>query len=141
LREQEQAKLALEAKTVDQVAPGEQQPESDHNFKGEKTESGIHRDRHWRHAAGWFSYDLKNRDKSARTLRVTYFGLDNDRHFDIYLNDQLFQTVHLDGKGGDNFVDADYALPGNLNTETIRIRFVAHIGSMAGGIYYLRLLK
>lgn len=141
LREQEQTKLALEAKTVDQVAPGEQQPESDHNFRGEKTESGIHRDRHWRHAAGWFSYDLKNMDKSARSLRITYFGLDNDRHFDIYLNDQLFQTVHLDGKGGDNFVDVDYALPANLDTETIRIRFVAHSGSMAGGIYYLRLLK
>ena len=100
-----------------------------------------HRDRHWRHAAGWFSYDLKNRDKLARNLRITYFGLDNDRHFDIYLNGQLLQTVHLDGKGGDNFVDVDYALPASLNTETIHIRFVAHSGSMAGGIYYLRLLK
>jgi uncharacterized protein len=142
LREQEQSKLALEARTADQVAPGEQQPESDHNFQGERTESGVHRDRHWRHAAGWFSYDLKNTGKAARTLRITYFGLDNDRHFDIYLNDKLFQAVHLDGKGGDNFVDADYTLPEELrNLNTIRIKFAAHTGSVAGGIYYVRLLR
>lgn len=142
LREQEQAKLALEAHTVDQVAPGEQQPESDHNFKGERTESGVHRDRHWRHAAGWFSYDLKNTEKAARTLRITHYGLDNDRHFDIYLNDKLFQTVHFDGKAGDKFIDLDYALPEELiNLNMIRIKFAAHTGSMAGGIYYVRLLK
>jgi DUF1680 family protein len=140
LREQEQSKLALESRTVDQVAPGEQQPESDHNFKGERTESGIHRDRHWRHAAGWFSYDLKNEGK-GHVLRITYYGLDKDRDFDIFLNNKLFQTVHLDGKGGDNFIDVDYTLPQEMLTlNTITVKFAARAGSVAGGIYYVRLL-
>ena len=143
LREKEKEKLELEAATVDKVAPGEQQPESDHKFQGERTESGVHRDRHWRHATGWFSYELKNTGKTARILRITHYGLDSDRHFDIYLNDQLFQTVHLDGNGGDNFVNIDYTLPEELtkNNETIRIKFAARASSTAGGIYGVRLLK
>jgi hypothetical protein len=89
LRENEGAKLALEKQTIDQVAPGEQQPESDHNFKGENTESGVFNDRHWRHAAGWFSYDLKDPGKEGRKLRITYFGGDRDRTFDIFINNTL----------------------------------------------------
>ena len=48
-------------RTVDQVAVGEQQPETEHNFKGEETEADVHRNGHWRHwrqARGWFGYDL-----------------------------------------------------------------------------------
>ncbi|GAB3818969.1 hypothetical protein GCM10028895_16790 [Pontibacter rugosus] len=82
---------------MDRVVPGEQQPESDHNYKGEQTESGVFRDRHWRHASRWFSYDLRNKDKAGRKLRVTYYGLDKDRSFDIYVNDKLLKTVQLDG--------------------------------------------
>jgi DUF1680 family protein len=144
LREEEKAKMELEASTIDQVAPGEQQPESDHNYKGEKTESGVHQDRHWRHASGWFSYDLKDANKEARKLRITYFGLDKDRNFDIYINNQLLKTVTLDGSKGDTFFDADYELPEqiiNNSANKLNVKFVAHKGSVAGGIYYIRLLK
>lgn len=145
LRKEEEAKRALEAITIDQVAPGEQQPESDHNYKGEKTESGVHRDRHWRHASGWFSYELKDADKEARKLRVTYYGLDKDRSFDIYVNGALLETVKLDGSQGDTFFDVDYDLPEELTkktaAKTLEVKFVAHKGSVAGGIYYVRLLK
>jgi DUF1680 family protein len=145
LRKNEEAKLALEAMTVDQVAPGEQQPESDHNFKGEKTETGINRDRHWRSAMGWFSYDLRNPKKEARKLRVTYFGGDNGRSFDIYVNGTLLQTVRLNSAKGAQFYDEDYPLPQEIvnsaGSETMNLKFVAHPGSTAGGIYYVRLLK
>ena len=145
LRKAEEAKFALEAQTVDQVAPGEQQPESDHNFKGEGTESGVFQDRHWRHATGWFSYDLKNRNNEGRVLRITYFGRDVNRSFDIYVNGKLLQTVQMDASKGDQFYDMDYLLSEEIRneagSEVLNLKFVAHPGSTAGGIYYIRLLK
>lgn len=145
IREAEEARLALEARTVDQVAPGEQQPESDHNFQGEKTESGVYQDRHWRHASGWFSYDLKNKNREGKVLRITYSGRDRNRTFDIYVNDQLFKTVKMDATHGNEFYDVDYELPAeilnNLSGETMKVKFVAHPSSVAGRIYYVRLMK
>ena len=125
--------------------PGEQQPESDHNFQGDRTEAGVFKDRHWRHAQGWFSYDLKNPDKNAKVLRVTYYGRDSGRNFDIYLNDFLLETVKLDGTSGDKFIDVDYSIPLELirkfSGKPLKVKFAAHPNSTAGGIYYLRLLK
>ncbi|RXK62240.1 glycosyl hydrolase [Lacibacter luteus] len=142
IRKKEEAKIALEKITVDQVAPGEQQPESDHFFKGEQTESGVHRDGHWRTAKKWFSYELKNADATARTLRITYFGQDRNRLFDIYVNDVLLQTVELNGTKGDQFFDEDYVLPAEVaKQKMIIVKFVAKDKSIAGGIYYVRLLK
>ncbi|HEV7334123.1 MAG TPA: glycoside hydrolase family 127 protein [Flavisolibacter sp.] len=144
LRRSDEAKLALEAITVDQVVPGEQQPESDHNFKGEKTEAGVFRERHWRHATGWFSYDLKNRNNEGRRLRITYAGGDKNRLFDIYINNKLLQSVKLEGSEGNSFYDIDYPLPQQLldqKPQIITIKFVAHPGSVAGGIYGVRLLQ
>jgi len=145
IREKENQKLALEAITIDQVAPGEQQPESDHNFKGENTESGIHNGRHWRHAYNWFSYDLKDPRKEAKKLRVTYYGLDRGRYFSIHINDHQIASVELDGSKGNTFFDVDYDIPSHIiqNTQdnTLTVKFVAKQGSLAGGIYYIRLLK
>jgi hypothetical protein len=144
LKERETEQLTLEAQTIDQVAPGEQQPESDHNFKGEKTESGTFNDRHWRHAEGWFSYELKNPKLEARKVRITYFGGDRNRTFDIYINNTLLSTVKLDGSKGDKFYDVDYELPQDLLGDSGRmltVKFVAHPNSVAGGIYYVRLMK
>ena len=145
LRERENEKLSLEAITIDQIAPGEQQPESDHNFQRENSEAGVFKDRHWRHASGWFSYDLKNPENAAQRLRITYYGGDKDRNFDIYINDFLLKTVRLDGTRGDTFFDVDYELPQELKSKftgkPLRLKFAAHPGSIAGGIYYIRLLK
>lgn len=143
--EQERARRALEAATIDSVAPGEQQPESDHFFKGEQTEAGVHKGRHWRHAKGWFSYELKDPKREARTLRVTYYGLDADRNFDILMNGEKLATVALDGSQGDEFFTVDYAVPTsvweNAEDNVLVTKFAAHPRSTAGGIYGVRLLK
>jgi DUF1680 family protein len=145
IREKELALLALEARTVDQVAPGEQQPETGHNFRGEGVESGIHDGRHWRHASGWFSYDLQDKNREGRTLRVTYFGLDAGREFDILVNDVLLASVRSDGSAGNRFVDVDYTLSeaslDRTRDNTLTVKFVAHPGSIAGGIFGVRLMK
>ena len=143
--EEEKAKMALESKTIDKVAPGEQQPESDHFFKAEGTESGVYQNRHWRHATGWFSYDLKDKKGEAAFLRITYFGQDKDRNFDILINNKKIATVNLDGSKGDQFYTVDYPIPAevvkNAKNNVLTTKFQAHPGSVAGGIYGVRLMK
>jgi hypothetical protein len=101
-------------------------------------------DRHWRHAAGWFSYDLKNPNKLDAVLQITYFGGDGNRRFDIYLNDKLLQMVDLVAKGG-MFYEVEYPIPAdiikNAANGLLTVKFEAAPGSIAGGIYGIRLLK
>ena len=145
IREKETEMLALKARTIDHVATGEQQPEAEHNFKGERTESGAHEGRHWRHAMDWFSYDLKDMKKEGRLLRITCFGMDRGREFDILVNDTIIASVNLDGSTGNKFFDVDYPIPqdviGKMRNGLMNVKFAAHPGSVAGGIYDIRLLK
>ncbi len=141
----ERERLALDALTIDSVAPGEQQPESDHFFKGEGSEAGVHLGRHWRHASGWFSYDLRDPQHQAKFLRITYFGPDAGREFDILINGQRLAEVTLaEGKGAD-FYQVDYELPVEwvraAENGVLTLKFEAKPGSIAGGIYGVRLLR
>ena len=142
---EDRARLALAQQTIDKVAPGEQQPEADHFFAGAGTEAGVHRGRHWRHASDWFSYQLKDPKKEAEILRVTYFGLDNGRRFRILANDVEIAQVALDGSRGEDFFSVDYPVPAQVNNKAehgvITLRFEAAEGSVAGGIYGVRLLR
>lgn len=143
IRESERAMLALEAKTVDQVATGEQQPESDHNFKGERTDSGINAGSFWRHAEGWFSYELKNPEWKGKVLRVTYATADAGRNFDIFINGQLLAHETLQNKRSELY-DKDYTIPDKLlkagKQGIMELKFQASPGSIAGGVYHIRLL-
>lgn len=144
LREKEAARLALDALTVDVVHCGEQQPESDHQFKGERSESGLFRERAFRNAKGWFSYDLRNTSGQGRKLRVTWYGRERNRHFDIYTNDVLLATVQLDGSGEDQFAAMDYSLPDSLSAgapSAITVKFAGRYGSATANIFEVRLLK
>jgi DUF1680 family protein len=137
-------RLALDARTIDQVAPGEQQPESEHFFKGEGSEAGINDGRHWRHASKWFSYTLKDPKQEARVLRLTFAKADAGRRFDILVNGQLLANVALMADAKDAFYTVDYAIPEALRKDAqgrLSVRFVAQPGSMAGGLYGLRLLR
>ncbi|MQA40883.1 glycoside hydrolase family 127 protein [Rugamonas aquatica] len=138
----EAARLALNAQTIDQVAPGEQQPESDHFFKGEGTEAGVDGPLHWRQASGWFSYEFKDLKSEARTLQLTYSTLGVGRRFDIFVNDRLLAEVTL-GSGILKEIDVkDYAIPSSMASGgKLVVKFVAREGSMVGRLYGLRLLR
>lgn len=145
IRRRDAEKRALEARTIDQVTPGEQQPESDHGFRGEQTENGLHRNRHWRHAAGWFSYQLRNPERAARALRVTYAGGDKGRQFTILVNGAPLTQVTLTGNSDGSFYDVEYPLPEALRrapaASSLTVKFEAAPGSTAGGVYDVRLLR
>jgi hypothetical protein len=142
---EEAALLRLEELTIDKVAPGEQQPESDHEFAGSETVSGVNFGRHWRHAAGWFGYRLNDPQGAARFLRVDYFGADRGRTFTIEFNGVELAEVTLTGERGPYFYSVDYpltdtALAGREEGKHA-LRFVAADTSIAGGIYGVRLLR
>ncbi|MFC0250642.1 beta-L-arabinofuranosidase domain-containing protein [Massilia consociata] len=137
-------RLALDALTVDQVAPGEQQPESDHFFKGEGVDAGVNNGRHWRHASKWFSYELKDPKGEAKLLRLTFARADAGRRFDIEVNGVRLAEVALRGDAAQEFYTVDYPLPASVvqaKPAILSVRFVARPGSVAGGLYGLRLLR
>lgn len=143
LEQAEKQKLELENSTVDQVAPGEQQSEVDHQFKGDKTETGIFKDRHWRNASGWFSYQLKNNHNEGKKLRVTYYGADKGS-VHIFINGALLGAVSLDGTKGNAFFDADYSIPDSFpasSTGFVEVKFSFSGNSRAPRVFYLRLMK
>ncbi|MGD8174867.1 beta-L-arabinofuranosidase domain-containing protein [Marinimicrobium sp. ARAG 43.8] len=143
--EAERERLALEAATIDSVAPGEQQPESDHFFKGEGTEAGVTLGRHGRQATGWFSYELNDPEGEARYLRVTYYSADRGNEFSVRINGHVIADVELEGAREANFYSVDYPIPESVSEAArdgvLTLRFEAKDGSVAGGIFGVHLLR
>ena len=140
----EQARLALEGRTIDAVVPGEQQPEVEHDFKGEKTHSGTNQGRRYREAAGWFSYQLKAPAGEPLELLVTYDAEQRDRAFDLVANGQVIATVTLKGGQHDRFNDIAYAIPAEVLARapgTLEVKFVAKEKSRTASVYGVRLVR
>ncbi|MFI8377964.1 beta-L-arabinofuranosidase domain-containing protein [Leeuwenhoekiella sp. NPDC079379] len=143
LEEQQKIEAHLREITVDYIIPGEQQSESDHHIQFERSNTGVHKNKHWRDAEGWFAYDLENKDLEAKSLRITYYGNDDDREFNILVNGELLTTSVLNGKEGDRFVDVNYKIPDTVlkTGKVINVRFEAISPHKTAGIYEVRLIK
>ena len=140
MKEEEAAKQQLEMATIDKVYPGEQQPEADHFMKQEGTRPGFFREKRYRTGNGWFSYQLRNAGKEARSVSFVYYGLENGKTFNIWANNTLLATIQLQGNEGAQFITKRISLPEALLQEaelTIKFEGKPTIGS----IYELRLLK
>ena len=142
----EKSRLALEARTLDRVTPGEQQPEVEHHLRGDGSTTGVTHGRTWRDATGWFSYDLHaGAARGPLQLLVTYSAGERDRQFDIVVNDRTVAAVALDGRQPDRFVDVPSVIPSDVvaaaKNGVLTVRFVAKQGSRAGAVYDVRLLR
>jgi len=140
---QEKSRLALDARTIDQINPGEQQPEVEHDYRGEGSASGVNLGRHWRDSNQAFGYTLKSTPNGGGELVITYLASERQREFDLVVNDQVIATVELKGGEPDRFVDATYKIPDTLvgANGLLRVEFLAKIGSRTGSIYGIRLLR
>ena len=142
----EAARQALDAITVDHVSPGEQQPEVEHAVAGEGTEAGLAVEGRWRHARQWFSYELRDSDARGRWLRLWFAPRDAGRRFDVVVNDRVLASLLLEKRPPTEgqLYSLDLPLPADLPRDAagkLRVKFVAQPGSMAGGLYGLRLLS
>ena len=148
LAKQEQERQALEARTVDKVQPGEQQPETDHKMETDRSNTGNTNDMFFRDARNghYFSYLMQTGGETALTLRLTFWGQDEWRtcEFDIMIDDQLMCSVNNTHKWRTSqFKAEDYAIPADLlkGKTQVRVKFVAKSGKQVGEIYGVRLIK
>jgi len=143
----EKEMLELQNRTVDFVAPGEQQPEADHAMETENSNSGNNWDEFYREArnGGFFSYRLATGGEKKMELKVRYWGFEwGSRKFDIFIDNEKLVTEDNTGRWNQSaFQDVVYEIPVSMveGKDFVRVKFQAHEGSTAGGVYYIRLLR
>ncbi len=148
MAKEEQAQQALEARTIDKVQPGEQQPESDHFMETDESQKGNTNDVFWRDASNghYFSYLMQTAGRTDLSLRLKYWGVGEwkSHEFDIFVDDVLVKSVNNTGKYRiSEFKYEVYELPAKVlqGKKQVRVKFVAKPGKQIGEIYGVRLIK
>ena len=142
----EKAKQERLARLVDEVEIGEKASETAHALKGERTASGSAFGRNWRHAGngGWFSYEMKISPQQALNLACTWWGDESgSRTFDILVDGKKIATETLLHNKPGEFFEREYPLAPDLtrDREKVTVRFQAHPGNTAGGVFGLAVVK
>ena len=144
LKAEKERQRMLEARRMDGLEFFDQ-AERDHNFKGEKTSSGEHAGRRYRHTepGGWFQYDMKVRADQPQVLLCTYWGSDSGRKFDILVDGQRIATEDLKSEKPNMFFEREYQIPANLlkGKDKITVKFQAMDNRQAGGVFGCYILK
>jgi DUF1680 family protein len=150
-RERYQAEVkrqqAMAARVVDRVVIGSEQSEKAHRVQGQKTEWGPGTGAtNWRHAVdgGWFAYEMKSPKSQSLELICTYWGGDSgDREFDVLIDGVRIATQTLRNDRPGEYFDQTYPIPVELTAgkEKVTVRFQAHSGKTAGGVFGCQLLK
>ena len=154
-KEQEEFRRRREI-TVDEVTPGEQQPEIEHQIKTKNSNVGYLNlvKKGWRDCRdeGFFSYEMKVEADRQMYLVVTYFGSDVSLHIDGTLFERDFSilvdgteivTQKLDADHPGKLFEKSYDIPLALTTgkEKVEVKFVSERGKIAGGIYGVRIVN
>jgi hypothetical protein len=143
----EKEKLALEKRTIDYVATGEQQPETDHGMLKENSGTGNNLNEFYRDArnGGFFSYDLATKSETNLSLLLRYWGAEwGIRKFDIYIDDEKLLTEDNTDKWNlSMFKNVVYPIPNSMikGKTHVRVKFQSFPASTAGAIYIVRLLR
>lgn len=140
-RAEEARRKALEARSVDYIAVGEQQAEHDHNLREEKSVTGDFNGRKWRDArdGGSFSFDVKTPAEPADLLLTFWGGEVGNRVFDILINDKVVGTQTLNMNKPSEFFDVTFPLPAGIDKASVKLQ--AHPGAMAGGLFGARVVR
>ncbi len=147
LAKEEQERQELEARTVDKVQPGEQQPETDHKMETDRSQTGNTNDVFWRDARDghYFSYLMQTAGRTDLSLRLKYWGVGEwkSHEFDIFVDDVLVQSVNNTGKYRiSEFKYETYPIPAEVlkGKTQVRVKFVAKPRKQIGEIYGVRLV-
>jgi DUF1680 family protein len=91
------AESAFEESIVDKIDLGEQQPEADHGYKGEKSNSGYDHGSFWRNTAGYISYEMTNKNKKATKLYIYSLDKITTKNLAIEING-VGKTLNLESE-------------------------------------------
>ncbi len=87
-----------ETNTVDKINCGEQQPEVDHNFKGEKSDSGYEEGRFWRNTKSFISYQLINKNHQGKCLNISVLDDFKKENVQVLLNEKPLEIISTNNK-------------------------------------------
>jgi len=127
--------------TTDKIQLGEQQPESDHFIDSKDSNTGYMEDRHFREAKGWFSYQMRNRDKNAKYLYLLYFDANNNRTLNAEINGIKVISKNFDGKLGSSSQSLLIPIPeSESRKEILNVKFNTNEKLLTPKIIEVRLL-
>ncbi len=132
LKQQEAETLALEAMTVDKVNCGEQQPEVDHAYKGEKSDSGYDDEHFWRRTRSFISYQLQNKNRAGKHMQIKVLDAAKADDVRILLNEQPAGIVSIE----DNIIVLK-----SDDSEVITVKLMAKDGKSTPRFHQIRLVK
>ena len=132
LAEKQQRKEKL-ARTVDTVKViSNIESEYLHKLESEHSSASQHLGRYWRNTAegGWFSYELAILPDVPMTLSATYWGGEDGREFDVYVEDTRIATQTLANNHPGHFFDVTYDIPIELtrDKDRVRVKFQGSVG-------------
>ena len=143
----EKERQELEARTVDKVQPGEQQPETDHKMETNGSSTGNNNDVFFRDARNgrFFSYLMQTGGRTDLSLRLQFWGVGEwkTHEFDIFVDDELLTSVNNTGKYRiSEFKYETFPIPASMleGKDQVRVKFVAKPGKQVGEIYGVRLI-
>ena len=143
---------ALAQRTLDFVAPGEQQSEAGHDVAySNGSTTGMYNNERYRDAQanGYIEYTLYNNSGATENLSVLFrFNLaDCGRKATLTVDGQQIAdiTIPATAKGSDanGFYNAEYPIPADLakGKKKFVVRLTASASTLCPGIYYVRLMK
>ena len=142
---------ALQARTIDFVAPGEQQSEAGHEYSYSMDSStGEFRTEHYRDARpnGYIQYTLFNKERIAQNLSIMLRCniADKGRKATLTINGNTIADITIPATAKDcdsnGFFNTEYKIPAEIlkDTQQLKVRLTAST-TLCPGIYYIRLLK
>lgn len=132
----------LASRTVDEIALGEQQPESDHFYRSGKTKYGNIDGFFWRSPEDWMTYQLRNKDKNAEELQLTFIPEEANTKVEVYINDNLLVEEELSKTVDKAPFTKTYPLTQEIkDSELLEIKFKVVENTSAPKINHIRLLK
>ncbi len=120
----EAIRLALAERTIDSIAPGEQQSEVEHDYVGEETRTGALLGKRYRETSQWFEYTLKVNSDQPLELAATFFGGEWSKAATFLIDGQEIGQVEIRNQAPDTFIEESYAIPAELTAgkETLKVR-------------------
>jgi hypothetical protein len=156
MAQNEAARQALEARTLDFVATGEQQSEAGHEYQySDNSHSGSFRNEFYRDAPqdGFIQYSLFNKSAQRENLSVLcrFTTIDAGRKAELQIDGVKVCDIDIPRQvqvSQDGFFNIEVPVPASLLVDKkgkvkskIAVRLSANRGTLCPGFYYLRLLK
>jgi len=131
-KQQESKMLTLDAITVDKINCGEQQPEVDHQYKGEQSISGYDDEKFWRSTRSYISYQLVNKNKSGKNIEIKSLDIVQPENLEIVINGNATEISYIENN------TIKIKIP---EVENIQIKIFAKNKIATPRFYQIRILK